>query len=119
MSHDKDFEESFPALSREMREGRTKEMMIDQVRQSVGEDIEGGEAEQPEPLERTFVPDIVDYIRRCDTVSQALEIVDYMLKRGEISNSEARDIKTRLKGEGLRSFGEKKEKDHYLRHGLE
>jgi hypothetical protein len=65
------------------------------------------------------VPDIVDYIRRCDTVSQALEIVDYMLKRGEISRSEAKDIKTRLKSEGLRSFGEKKEKDHYLRHGLE
>ncbi|MFW9909102.1 MAG: DUF2095 family protein, partial [Candidatus Thorarchaeota archaeon] len=67
----------------------------------------------------TFLPTVIDYIRRCDTVPQAVEIVEYMVNRGELSLKEAKRIKQQLKTEGLRSFGTKKEKDHYLHHGLE
>jgi hypothetical protein len=67
---------------------------------------------------KTFTPDVVDYIRRCDTVSQALEIVDFLMKQNEINSSQAREIKSQLKADGLRSFGSKKEKDHYLHHGI-
>jgi hypothetical protein len=42
-----------------------------------------------------------------------------MVKQGEITRAEARDIKIQLRSEGLRSFGTKKEKDYYLHHGLE
>ncbi len=108
----KDFEEKFPTLSEEMTAGRTKTYRIDGVRQEMNESKSSGARE-------TFLPDVVDYIRRCDTITQAMEIVEYMLKQGEITKSQATSIKRQLKSEGLRSFGAKKEKDYYLHHGLE
>jgi len=111
MSEDGEFRETFPALSKELEEKTTKTFKIDGVRIMAEETDPAGGRE-------TFTPDVVDYIRRCDTVSQALEIVDYLMKRNEISPSQARDIKGQLKTDGLRSFGAKKEKDHYLHHGI-
>ncbi|NWF96431.1 MAG: DUF2095 family protein [Candidatus Thorarchaeota archaeon] len=113
MSDDDEFSRAFPALTREMREGTSKEYRISGVRQRMNNE------QEPRPADKTFYPDVVDYIRRCDTISQAMEIVDYLAKRGEISTSEAKSIKTQLRSEGLRSFGTKKETDHYLRYGLE
>ncbi|MFX1482687.1 MAG: DUF2095 family protein [Promethearchaeota archaeon] len=112
MSDDDEFREAFPALSRELEEKTTKTYKIDGVR-TMSEDAElrGSEKE-------SFEPDVVDYIRRCDTMSQAVEIVDFLLKQNEISPAQAREIKSQLKSEGLRSFGSKKEKDHYLHHGI-
>ncbi|MFX1578763.1 MAG: DUF2095 family protein [Promethearchaeota archaeon] len=111
MSEDGEFREAFPALSKELEEKSTKTFRIDGVRTMAEEtDSTGGS--------RTFTPDVVDYIRRCDTVSQAIEIVDFLMKRNEISPSQAREIKGQLKTDGLRSFGSKKEKDHYLHHGI-
>ena len=110
---DEDFKDDFPALAKELSEKRTLTHRIDGVRTM--SDDEPDEAKD----HKTFLPDVVDYIRRCDTVNQAIEIVDYMLSRAEISPSDARQIKSQLKAEGLRSFGAKKEKDHYLHHGIE
>lgn len=111
MSEDGEFREVFPALSKELEEQTTKTFKIDGVRTMAEEtDSTGGR--------ETFTPDVVDYIRRCDTVSQALEIVDFLMKQNEISPSQAREIKGQLKADGLRSFGSKKEKDHYLHHGI-
>ncbi|MFW9801849.1 MAG: DUF2095 family protein [Candidatus Thorarchaeota archaeon] len=110
---DEEFKDDFPALAKEMNEERTLTHRIDGVR-TMSDD------EPDEPKEhKTFLPDVVDYIRRCDTVNQAIEIVDYLLSRAEISPSDARQIKSQLKADGLRSFGAKKEKDHYLHHGIE
>jgi hypothetical protein len=67
----------------------------------------------------TFLPSAIDYIRRCDTVPQAIEIVDYMVNRGELTPTDAKTIKKQLKADGIRSFGAKKEKDHYSHHGVE
>lgn len=111
MSEDDEFREVFPALSKELEEDSTKTFKIDGVRTM---------AEETEPRAdvKTFTPDVVDYIRRCDTVSQAFEIVDYLMKRNEINAAQAREIKSQIKADGLRSFGSKKEKDHYLHHGI-
>ncbi len=108
------FEEAFPALSDEMRTGKTKTYRVSGVRLEM-KDEESTDTEQEYT---TFLPDVVDYIRRCDTVSQALEIVEYLAKRGEISLSQATAIRRQLKTQGLRSFGSKKEKDYYLHHGI-
>ncbi|HXX88318.1 MAG TPA: DUF2095 family protein [Candidatus Acidoferrum sp.] len=64
-----------------------------------------------------YVPDVIDFIRRCDTSKQAEEIIDYMEKRGEIETQYAAKLRKQLKETGLRSFGSKKERDYYLRHG--
>ncbi|MBD3405894.1 MAG: DUF2095 domain-containing protein [Candidatus Lokiarchaeota archaeon] len=110
MNRDNEFMKSFPAISEEMRSGKTQTHKIDGVRTM---------SEEEETEQYRFTPDVVDYLRRCDTVNQAEEIVKYLLKRGEISQSEARAIRSQLKSEGLRSFGEKKKAGHYMQHGLE
>jgi hypothetical protein len=112
MSEDDEFRQSFPALTKELEEGNTQSFKIDGVR-IMSEESDHGQEKQ------TFTPDVVDYIRRCDTVPQAVEIVDFLAKRGEITPAQAKAIKSQIKAEGIRSFGAKKEKDHYLHHGLE
>ncbi|MDF1540038.1 MAG: DUF2095 family protein [Candidatus Thorarchaeota archaeon] len=113
MSNDDEFRRNYPNLTRELESGSTLEHKIDGVRtmsEEAGDEAAG---------DGTFLPSVVDYIRRCDTVPQAMEIVDYMINRGELPAGQGRQIKAQLKTEGLRSFGAKKEKDHYLHHGLE
>lgn len=112
MSEDGEFREAFPALNKELEEKSTKTYKIDGVRTM---------SEETEPTKGArmyFEPDVVDYIRRCDTMSQAMEIVEFLLKQSEITTAQAREIKSQLKADGLRSFGSKKEKDHYLHHGV-
>ena len=111
MSEDEEFRRNFPTLSKELEEGRTQTIPIDGVR-TVSE-----ESREEEKID--YTPDVVDYIRRCDTLTQANEIVDFLAKQGEITVGQARAIKSQLKSDGIRSFGTKKEKDHYLHHGLE
>ena len=74
MSEDGEFREVFPALSKELEEESTKTFKIDGVRTMAEETDSTRDA-------KTFTPDVVDYIRRCDTVSQALEIVDFLMKQ--------------------------------------
>jgi len=111
MADDEDFRRDFPALSKELEEGDMKSFRIDGVRTM-------SEESEPNIEKETFTPDVVDYIRRCDTLAQAEEIVDFLAKRGELKPSQVKEIKSQLKSQGIRSFGAKKEKDHYLHHGL-
>ncbi len=114
MSDDEDFEKMYPKLNRELREGRTVRL---EIRRDMG--TESDAKETARKIVKHFTPAITDFIRRCDNIEQAMEIVDYMLKRQEISETEARRIKTQLKENGLRSFGSKKEADHYLKYGID
>lgn len=109
MPDDDKFRTAYPALNKELESGTAK-VGIDGVR-TMSEKTETTSTER-------FLPDVVDYIRRCDTTDQAVEIINYMLKRGEINKKEARKFKSQLKANGLRSFGTKKETDHYLHYGL-
>ena len=59
--------------------------------------------------------DIIRVIRRCDNEEQAIEIVNYMLGRGEISQEHADNILKQLKESGLRSFGSKVTWGHFER----
>ena len=109
MSDDDKFQAAYPALNKELESGTAK-VGIDGVR-TMSEKTDT-------PSTERFLPDVVDYIRRCDTLDQAVEIINYVLKRGEINTKQAREFKTQLKAQGLRSFGTKKETDHYLHHGV-
>lgn len=62
-----------------------------------------------------YVPDVIDFIRRCDTKEQAQEIIVYMEKRNEIDKEYAKKLQVQLEQNGLRSFGRKKEENYYLR----
>jgi hypothetical protein len=66
---------------------------------------------------RHFNPSAQDFIRRCDTEAQAEEIIGYLEKKGEITKKCAQELRCKLKKEGVRSFGPKKEENHYFREG--
>jgi len=64
-----------------------------------------------------YTPDIIDFIRRCETEQQAREIITYLEKRGEVERQYAEKLRKQLREKGVRSFGPKKEDDYYLKHG--
>jgi hypothetical protein len=63
-----------------------------------------------------YDPNVVDFIRRCDTIDQAMEIIDYLENIGDISTADGEKIRKQIELEGLRSFGPKKEKGFYFTH---
>ena len=60
-----------------------------------------------------YTPTAVDYIRRCRTLDEAFEIIDYLKKRGEITEKEYKTLSEKLKSEGLTGFGTIKETGFY------
>jgi hypothetical protein len=99
----------FPHLAEEMETGNSK-VSINSVRS----DPETGEKAATKCFDN-YNPDVIDFICRCDNVKQAEEIVDYMEKRGEISQKYAQKLKTQLGKKGVRSFGPKREDGYYLK----
>jgi hypothetical protein len=105
------FKKMFPNLAEELGSDGDK-VAINSVRSDAGT----GEKAVSERFVH-YVPDVVDFLRRCDTDRQAEEIIAYMEKRGEIRRQYAEKLKRQLKEKGVRSFGPKKEQDYYLKHG--
>ena len=64
-----------------------------------------------------YTPDVIDFIRRCDTNAEAEEIIMYLEKRGEIEKQYAERLRKQIEERGVRSFGPKKGQDYYLQHG--
>ena len=62
-----------------------------------------------------YTPDVIDFIRRCDTVEEAKEIIVFLEKQEQISQKYAVELRIQLQECGLRSFGPKKEHDDYLK----
>jgi hypothetical protein len=103
------FKRLFPNLAREMESGGNKVAV-----NSVRTEVKTGER----AVSSNFVhydPDVIDFLRRCDTAEQAEEIIAYMERRGEISKEYASKLRKQLKEKGVRSFGPKKEENYYLK----
>ena len=101
-----EFKKRFPALAKEMEEGKGKADLSFEV-------------EPPKP-QRKFAgydPNVIDFIRRCSGEEEALEIIEYLRGRGEITVEEADRLRRQLEEDGLRSFGSKKEPGYYEREG--
>ncbi len=62
-----------------------------------------------------YSPDVVDFLRRCTTKEEALEIIEFLKQRGEINATHARELRKQLDTKGVRSFGSKKSWGHYER----
>ena len=99
----------FPNIARELE---TKENRIGI--NSVRSDTQTAEKASAEKFVG-YMPDAIDFIRRCDTNQQAEEIVNYLERRGEISQEYAKRLKEQLRKKGVRSFGTKKEEGYYLK----
>jgi len=125
----KSIKEMFPNLYKELEEGEIK-IPINSVRKDPLE-VEGAEFETesipendvkaelscaPDKL-RHFNPSVVDFIRRCDTETQVEEIISYLCKKGEITKEHAEELRCKLKHDGVRGFGPKKEEYFYFKEG--
>jgi hypothetical protein len=62
-----------------------------------------------------FTPDIVDYLRRCETDEQGEEIIEYLKKKGDINQDRALELMEQLREKGIRSFGSRKGEGYYHR----
>ncbi len=101
----------FPNLSNEL-EGKESKVTIDTSRTDVGE-----AAKSVSDKFSNYYPNIVDFLRRCDTKAQAMTIIDYLEKRGELTEGKAAEFRTQLRKEGVRSFGSRKEENYYFKQG--
>jgi hypothetical protein len=61
-----------------------------------------------------FDPSAVDFIRRAKTKGEALEVINYLEKRKELNEQEAKDLRKKLETEGLEGFGEHKKHGYYF-----
>lgn len=112
MEFDKEtFRKLFPNLAKELESGENKTAVT-----SVRTEVQAGEKATSKRFTH-YDPDVIDFIRRCDTEEQAEEIIAYMERRGEIGKEYAEKLRKQLKENGVRSFGSKKEDDYYLKHG--
>jgi hypothetical protein len=112
MKFDKEtLKKMFPELAKEL-ESHERKVSVNSVRT----DIQTGENAVSERFVH-YMPDVIDFIRRCDTEEQAEEIIAYMEKIGEIEKRYAEKLRQQLKDKGVRSFGPKKEENYYLKHG--
>lgn len=77
------------------------------------------EVEPPNPRRKFagYDPDVIDFIRRCNHDEEAVEIIEYLKNREEITIDEAESLCKQLEEEGLRSFGSKKEHGFYEQEG--
>lgn len=114
----------FPNLYKEIEELDECKVPINSVRansQTAEEELEQEATEEisqptvsPDKF-RHFNPSAADFIRRCETEAQAEEIIDYLYKRGELTDQEAKEMRNQLRSNGVRSFGPKKEDYYYFK----
>jgi len=60
-------------------------------------------------------PKTENFIRRCSTLEEAEEIIDYQLKINQITKQQADKLRELCKKHGMRYFGQKKEWGYYER----
>ncbi|WP_297437025.1 DUF2095 family protein [Thermococcus sp.] len=108
-----EFKETFPHLHREL-EGEG--VPVSGYRASG----EKAEKELDETCDFSgYSPTVVDFLRRCETDEEALEIINWMEDHGEITHDIAKELRITLVRKGVRAFGPKKEWGWYEKHRRE
>ena len=103
---EKEFRKKFPHLYEELED-------------STSEGKDGSESSEVQGDELVTSDrcsgEAVSYIRRAHSNEEAIEVVDYLRKRGELSANEASSILKQIEERGVRSFGNLKTWGHYER----
>ncbi|MHA1166789.1 MAG: DUF2095 family protein [Candidatus Hodarchaeales archaeon] len=61
-----------------------------------------------------YDPGIIDFIRRAKIPEDAIEVVEYMRDRGEITEDQAKELIAQIENNGLESFGQHKPDGYYF-----
>ncbi len=110
-----EFREKFPALAEELEE--REGIVIKGYRIDEFQVLEEEELEDEKINFSGYNPTVIDFLRRCETDEEALEIINWLEERGEITHEMAKDLRITLVKKGVRAFGPKKEWGWYERHG--
>ena len=97
-----EFKRKYPNLFREIRGSKT--VRVAAVRT---------DAREAERAGAGYGPSAIDFLRRCETDEQAVEIIGFLESQGEIDPDYAGRLRAQLARCGLRSFGSKREPGHY------
>ncbi|MFW9941666.1 MAG: DUF2095 family protein [Candidatus Thorarchaeota archaeon] len=96
-----EFNEKFPHLITEIA-GKKKSVKIDSIKTKANTTYLNSNKNHPKELVN---PGAIDFIRRCTTIEEALNILDYLVKRRELSKSDYTSYKSQiLEKEGLNEF---------------
>lgn len=101
---DEEFEDVFPTLFREIKDGE-KGILKEEQRTSSGS--------KKARKFRGHTPGAIDFICRCKSEQEAEEIIDYLLRKGEITEEYANNLKKQLQEKGLEYFGEHRTPGYY------
>ncbi|MFQ5978526.1 MAG: DUF2095 family protein [Candidatus Heimdallarchaeota archaeon] len=128
-----EFSERFPALHDEMFEKKQSQtLQIDEVQASaerdekqdsekdkLNENVESGiRTKISDPLEH-YSPSVEDFLARASTNKEALDIIDYLIQRNELSSEKAREFRELIHQEGVRALGPKRTPGYYDRFARE
>ena len=116
IAYDKEeLEKYYPHLLSEIT-GKKKSIKMDSVELEIESTTPKKNYSPPEEL---INPGAVDFIRRCKTNEEALEIIDYLLEKEDLSLKEYNEVKNQILKEGglkklIEESGGFKEKGYYL-----
>ena len=124
-----DFQNGLPHLARELQGHQTQTIPIHCVkhdRPETEEDIKDDEyftgkvnvsTDNQHPIQENQPevkdPDVIDFICKCETDEEAIEIIDYLVSRDELTKELGEEYKKQLNKEGLESFGQYRPRGHY------
>jgi len=67
---------------------------------------------------RGYMPSAIDFVRRARSVEEALEVIEYLERRGEISKDEADRLRKKLREGSIEALGPRRSYGVYLRHAV-
>ncbi len=116
-----EFSKKYPALAKDL-DRKKRSVPIQSVR--LTEEGKTTKAQSPNEENPTrdyapgrifsgYDPGPIDFIRRCSTKEEALEIIDYLERKQQITEQYAKELRKQVKEEGLETFGSEKKWGHY------
>jgi len=112
--------EFFPHLIKEVSE-KTKSIKIDSINHQIEQlDKEKNQILQNNYPNELYNPGVIDFIRRCSNNEDAINILDYLMKRNEISKEDYKSYTNIISQEGglerfINESGGLKKPGYYMR----
>jgi hypothetical protein len=95
-----EFKRQFPQLMQELSE-KKKSLKIEGVDYEIEQqNVESRENQNTKYCEDLHNPSVIDFIRRCTKVEDALKILDYLLERKELDFQDYNMLKNQINEEG-------------------
>ena len=113
-----EMERYFPHLHTEINEDKMT-LGIDNVEEGFAQSNEEKDFFTPDDPYSDFEPSVIDFIRRAKTEAEALEVIEFLQKKGTITDEEALRLMGQIKENGVRSFGPIRTPGHYFRKAAE